>query len=333
MKNFLWLVRREYWENRGGFLWAPVITGIVILALTLMGIITAEVFRSRAGVHINGIDFSALSANMSAEQLNGLAKMLDASLLIPGSVIGVVMFVVLFFYCIHSLWDDRRDRSILFWKSLPISDLSTVLSKAVSALVLVPIIAIIVSVLAGWLSLLMLAIAGSFHDLNLWSMLWTLPHPLRLAWTLVCLLPLYLLWALPSVGWLMLCSAAARGKPMRWAIALPIGIGVLLGWFNIMGTVGLSVTWYWHHIALRALFSLLPGSWVFGSEHGWSMVDAGGDGVRLHAPQGLLGGDSSLLDISNSYATLGTPAMLIGIAVGVALLAAAVWVRRRRSEL
>ena len=50
MKTFYWLVKREFWENRGSFLFAPVICGGVVLLLTLMGVIAGEVFRSRAGV-------------------------------------------------------------------------------------------------------------------------------------------------------------------------------------------------------------------------------------------------------------------------------------------
>ena len=39
-------------------------------------------------------------------------------------------FLVGVFYCLDALHGERRDRSILFWKSLPVSDLTTVLAKA-----------------------------------------------------------------------------------------------------------------------------------------------------------------------------------------------------------
>jgi len=35
MKTFYWLVKREFWEHKGGFFWAPVISGIVFLELAL----------------------------------------------------------------------------------------------------------------------------------------------------------------------------------------------------------------------------------------------------------------------------------------------------------
>ena len=53
---------------------------------------------------------------------------------------------VVFFYCLGSLYDERKDRSVLFWKSLPVSDRDTVLSKALSALVVAPTLAIAVGI-------------------------------------------------------------------------------------------------------------------------------------------------------------------------------------------
>ncbi|HEY1588171.1 MAG TPA: ABC-2 transporter permease, partial [Rhodanobacter sp.] len=181
MKTFYWLVKREFWEHRGSFVWAPIITGGVVLLLTLMSIITGEVFRARGGVHVNGIDFNTITAHMGADALDTIGKALDISILTPVVLIGIVLFVVVFFYSLNSLYDDRRDRSILFWKSLPISDRDTVLSKVACATVLAPAIAIVTSVVTGLLVLVMLAITASFHGANLWQMLWTLPHPFRIA--------------------------------------------------------------------------------------------------------------------------------------------------------
>ncbi|GAE49902.1 membrane protein [Xanthomonas arboricola pv. pruni str. MAFF 311562] len=61
----------------------------------------------------------------------------------------MVLAFVVFFYSLGSLYDDRRDRSVLFWKSLPVSDVQTVLSKAAWALLLAPLIAIVIGVLVG----------------------------------------------------------------------------------------------------------------------------------------------------------------------------------------
>ncbi|MDN5923518.1 MAG: hypothetical protein L0H70_00805, partial [Xanthomonadales bacterium] len=281
MKTFYWLVKREFWENRGSFLWAPVITGIIVLVLDIMGLITAEVFRSRANVVINGIDFNAFAQHLDAEHLHTLSKMLDAGMMLPSMLIGLVLFVVVFFYCIHALWDDRNDRSILFWKSLPVSDLSTVLSKVFCATLLAPAISIIVSVAVGWSILLLMAITGAFHGINLFHLLWSLPHPFHFIAVMVGMLPIYALWALPCVGWLLLCSASARGKPMRWAIGLPVGVGVLASWLHILDMFEGGFGWYWKNIAGRALLSVLPGSWV-AADNSLSFHNGSGEVVGKH---------------------------------------------------
>ncbi|MFS6583537.1 hypothetical protein WHJ83_14245, partial [Staphylococcus aureus] len=131
------------------------------------------------------------------------------------------------------LYDDRRDRSLLFWKSLPLSDTATVLSKVVAGTVVAPLIALICGVLTGIAMLLLFAITLSFHGVNLWHLL-TYAHPFRVIGNLIGSIPLYALWALPSAGWLLLCSAWARGKPFLWAAALPVAVGLMLGWFNLM---------------------------------------------------------------------------------------------------
>ncbi|HVC18037.1 MAG TPA: ABC-2 transporter permease [Rhodanobacter sp.] len=325
MKTFYWLVKREFWEHQGSFLWAPVITGGIMLLLTLMGITAAEVFRMRSGVQINGIDFNAITAHMDADALAKLGQAFDVTILLPAVLIGIVMFVVIFFYCLGSLYDDRRDRSILFWKSLPISDRDTVLSKVACAALLAPAIAIVTSVVTGLLMLILMTITASLHGANLWQML-TLAHPFRVTVNMLGMIPLYAVWALPTVGWLMFCSAWARNKPFLWALIIPVGSGVVVSWFNLMGLFSLSDSWFWGNVVGRALLSLFPGSWVPGqipSNVGSKFGQMAPDNHRIF-------GD--MLDLSHNYAALVSPQFLIGAAAGLALLAGAIWFRRWRDD-
>jgi len=227
-----------------------------------------------------------------------------------------VLGFVVFFYCLGALYDDRRDRSILFWKSLPISDASTVLSKVVSATVLAPVIAIVVGIVVGMLQLLIVAITLSFHGVNVWQLL-VLAHPFKVMFNLIGYTPLYVLWALPAVGWLLLCSAWARNKPFLWAVALPVATGLLISWFGIMGLFNLPTTWFWRNVVQRSLFSVFPGtgSLFGGMPHNVSNID------------GL-----SVLDLSTTYQLLGSPDLWIGVAAGAALLAGAIWFRRWRDD-
>jgi ABC-2 type transport system permease protein len=240
---------------------------------------------------------------------------LDIAMYSAMALIFVVLGFVVFFYCLGAIYDERRDRSILFWKSLPLSDSETVLSKVVSATVVAPVIATLAGIAAGILQLLMVAITLSFHGVNVWQLL-MLAHPVRVTLNMIGHIPLYLLWALPSVGWLMACSAWARTKPFLWAIALPVATGLLVTWFGIMGLFNLPAGWFWQNIVARALFSAFPGaSLIAGDEF-------------IHT------GDRNLdfMNLSNTYHLLGSVNLWVGVAVGAALIAAAVWFRRWRDE-
>lgn len=320
MKTFYWLIKREFWEHRGGFLWAPVVTGSIFLVLNLMAIITAEVLSARHGVHIGGNDIQMMMRHADAGDLAQVGAAADVAMISSMGMIGIVMGIVVLFYCLGSLYDDRRDRSILFWKSLPVSNTNTVLSKVVSAAVLAPVIAVLVSIACGLLQLVMFAIVLSFHGLNVWQVL-TLTHPIRAVAWLLSNIPLYALWALPAIGWLMLCSSGARSKPFLWAVAVPVLLGLLVSWFGIMGLFNESSAWFWTNIVQRALLSVFPGSNLVFDRH--STLNMGGldDNDPL-----------AVLSPMHTYGLLASPALWIGVIAGAVLIAGAVWFRRVRDD-
>jgi ABC-2 type transport system permease protein len=320
-KNTYWLVKREFWEHRGGFFWAPIITGGVFLLLNIMGIITAEVLGARHGINFGASGgLQRVIADMDAGDLSKVGLALDIAMYSAMGLLVVVLGFVVFFYCLGALYDDRRDRSILFWKSLPISDSGTVLSKVISATVLAPIIAVIVGIIVGMLQLLILAVTLSFHGVNVWQLL-VLAHPFRVMFNLIGYIPLYVLWALPSVGWLLLCSAWARNKPFLWAVALPVASGLIISWFGIMGLFDLPATWFWKNIVQRGLFSTFPGT--------GSMFGSNGESMANH-----VAGNPNLgfMDLGNTYQLLASTNLWIGVLVGLGLLAGAVWFRRWRDD-
>ncbi|MDE2155568.1 MAG: hypothetical protein KGJ32_06695 [Xanthomonadaceae bacterium] len=321
MKNMLWLVKREFWEHRGGFFWAPVIAGGIFLLLNLMAIVTAEVIGAQHGIHISdGGDLRQIMSQMDAGDMSKVGMALDLAMYSTTGLLSVVLGFVVFFYCLGALYDDRRDRSILFWKSLPISDASTVLSKVISATVLAPLIAVAAGIAFGMLHLLMLTIVLSFHGVDVWHLL-LLAHPLRVTVNLIGYIPLYVLWALPTVGWLMLCSAWARNKPFLWAVALPVATGLLVSWFGIMGLFDLSSGWFWENIVARGLFSAFPGTGsVFGVDH------------RQMAHQLAANPGLRFMDLADNYQLLGSANLWIGVLAGGGLLAAAIWFRRWRDD-
>lgn len=321
MKTFYWLVKREYWENRGGFLWAPIVTGCIFLALNIMAIVTAEVIGARHGFSVGGNNLQALISRADAGDLHKLGAALDITLISVMMILSIVVGIVVLFYCLGSLYDDRRDRSILFWKSLPVSNTSTVLSKVACATLLVPAIAVVAGIVFGMLQLVMLALVLSFHGVNVWQVL-TLAHPLRAAASLISGLPVYALWAIPAVGWLMLCSSWARSKPFLWAVAVPLVAGLMVTWFGLMGLFNLPTSWFWSNIVQRMLLSVFPASSVIYNDHQLQIsagIDDGIDPLALFSP-------------GHTYSLLASPNLWIGVAAGVAMIAAAIWFRRVRDD-
>jgi ABC-2 type transport system permease protein len=320
MKTLYWLVKREFWEHRGGFFWAPVITAGVFLLLNVMGIITGEVFGVRHGFHFNGNNLEDISQAvhaMDAHQMQMVGALLDVAMLSSSVLICTVFAFVAFFYYLGSLYDDRRDRSILFWKSLPISDSATVISKVIAAVVVAPIIVVICGVLAGIVMLLLLAFTLALHGASVWALL-TLSHPFHVIGFMIGSIPVYLLWALPTIGWLMLCSAAAKTKPFLWAVAIPVAIGIVISWFHLLNFSNLNTGWYWHNVFTRALFSVVPGGWLHYS----------GPNNPNNDPQAI----TDFLSLSNSYEVLGSANIWIGAVLGIAMLAGATWFRRWRDD-
>jgi ABC-2 type transport system permease protein len=317
-KTMYWLVKREFWEHRGGFFWAPIITGGVFLLLNIMGIIAAEVIGAQHNINFGASGgLRHVIADMDTGDLSKVGFALDMAMYSAMGLLIVVLGFVVFFYCLGALYDDRRDRSILFWKSLPISDTSTVLSKIISATMLAPIVAVVTGIIVGMLQLLILAVTLSFHGVNVWQLL-VLAHPFRVMANLIGYIPLYVLWALPSVGWLLLCSAWARNKPFLWAVALPVATGLLVSWFGIMGLFDLPTTWFWKNIVQRGLFSVFPGTGsVFGHQ----------DGIAVSSNQGM-----DFMDLGNTYQLLASTNLWIGVVVGLGLLAGAIWFRRWRDD-
>jgi ABC-2 type transport system permease protein len=322
MSTFTWLVKREYWEYRGGFLWAPVTIAAVFLALMIIVLISAELAAQQHGINVNGIQLDLLKQSLSPEHVAKLNAGMDVGLLTLGFPIGIGLFFVVFFYTLGSLYNDRSDRSVLFWKSLPISDLHTVLAKVVAASLLAPAFAIVAMMALQLGFLILMTLFAAINGVNAISVLWSPLHLIRL-WTLMILMiPVNALWALPTIGWLLLCSSFVRSKPFLWAVMLPLGAGFVVSWVHVMQQMALPNGWFWEHVVGRLLLSLVPGGWI-NQDTFRSLQHAGND-----VPEAVAG----LLSFDTIGAQLTSPDLLIGAVAGIAMIAAAVYFRRRRTE-
>lgn len=322
MKTFAWLLKREYWEHRGGFLWAPVITCSVLLFMVLVGMVIAEAaLRMHINdVHINiGVPLSQLAGAMTPQQVAQFEFGLGASMLGFGSIVGIVLGFVLFFYLLGALYNDRSDRSVLFWKSLPISDRDTVLSKVATATVVAPLIAFAALIAMQIGIVVLLSLFVLLHGGNPFALVLGAPALPLMFVKMLLALPLNALWMLPTVGWLLACSAATRSKPFLWALLLPVMLGALNGVSGLMGMPSLSARIMWDDGVLRLIGSTFQG-WVTLLPLG--VPGAGFDPLR-----------QQVLDFGQIAYAYMAPELWIGAVIGIALIAAAVWFRRHASDL
>ncbi len=329
--KFKLLLKREYWEHKGGFLWAPLVAGGISLMLTVMAFIVAEVAARRAistgglkidgEIVVNGLDLAALTRTLDADKLQQLAQGIDLSLLMASLWPFVVLNFVVFFYCLGSLYDDRKDRSVLFWKSLPLSDAQTVLSKVVSATLVAPVLTVAISLATMAVFMLLLSIMVMVHGGNPMELLWAPASPLKIVAGLMAGIPVFALWSLPTVGWLMLCSAWARTKPFLWALMVPLFTGIVVTWFELMKLFDLDSSWFWTNIVGRMLL---------GTVYGIDMLYRGG-ALEGSGPNGMEGVLSQFY-ASSILSSLAMPGLWIGAAAGAVMIFIAIRLRRWRDE-
>jgi ABC-2 type transport system permease protein len=194
MRRFVWSVRRELWENRSIYV-AP----LAVAAVLVFGFLIATSLGKR---------------HASADTFTVAAVLIMATVTIVG-----------LFYSLDALHSERRDRSILFWKSLPVSDLTTVLSKASIPLVVLPLFGFVLT-LATQFIMLVLGSAVRLGTGQSVATLWSQVSFVQMSLVLLYhILTSHGLWYAPIYGWLLLVSAWSRRAPFLWAVMPPLAIG------------------------------------------------------------------------------------------------------------
>jgi ABC-2 type transport system permease protein len=201
---FYWSIRRELWENR----WIYVGQLAVAVVFLLVFLINMTVWLAR----------------LKGSSITDSEKYWDAVALPYNIGAGVMMGTLILmsvFYCADALYGERRDRSVLFWKSLPVSDSTVVLAKASIPLVILPLLTIAVTIAMHLIMLIMssvvlpatgMSIASLWRELSIFQLWGMLAYHLFLV---------HAIWPFPVYCWLMLVSGWARRATLLWA-ALPV---------------------------------------------------------------------------------------------------------------
>jgi ABC-2 type transport system permease protein len=285
-RPFYWSVRRELWENRSIYIAPLIVAAVQVFGFAISTIGLAD--RRRAVLLLDPAHQRA-----AIEQPYDLAAMMMI----------FIVFIVGVFYCLDALHGERRDRSILFWKSLPVSDLTTVLSKVTIPLVVLPLISFAITVCVQSIMLLETSVVLIFHRMSpatTWANVPVFQNWLVLLYGLVAIA----LWHSPIYGWLLLVSGWARRATFLWAVLPLLAIGI----FERV-TFGTS---HFGSLVMKRLMGFAPGAFDFNPHHSIAI--------------------GSLTQLTPGR-YLSTSALWIGLVVAAAFLAVAVRLRRYRGPI
>ena len=280
-----WSVRRELWEIRSIYWAPPIVAGIALVGFAISAVGLPE--RRRALLLLD-----PAQARAAVEKPYDIAAM----------VLILTAFLVGTFYCLDALHGERRDRSILFWKSMPVSDLTTVISKASIPLVVLPAITIVL-IAVTQLAMMLLTDAlllASGQSASTWALYPFFDHLAILLYGLVALT----LWHAPIYGWLLLVSVWARRATFLWAV-LPLFA------IMILERIGFHTSYF---------ASLLKYRLIGGVGEAFA-VHAQGTHFALGMPD------------PDPLKFVASPGLWTGLAVAVGLLVATARLRRYREPL
>lgn len=281
-----WSIRRELWENRSIYI-APLAVAVVVL---LGFLISTGKLPQRA-------------RDASAMDPAAYGGMLDHPYGIAATLILLTAFLVGVFYSLDALHGERRDRSILFWKSLPVSDSATVLAKASIPLVILPLLVFVIIVATQLIMLFVGTVVLLVNGLSA-APLWTQLPLFRMALALLYTLVVLTLWYAPVYGWLLLVSGWARRATFLWAV-LPL-------------------------LVLCVVEKIAFGTWYLASLLKYRSIGWFSEAFNVSAHNGVPLDPLALLD---PVRFLSTPGLWIGLVVAAAFLAAAIGLRRYREPI
>jgi ABC-2 type transport system permease protein len=205
-RPFYWSVWREMWENHSIYIAPLIVSGIILFG----SFVTA--------FHLSGRRQNALLLDPARRR---------AAIELPYDIAAMMLiftaFIVGVFYCLDALHGERRERSILFWKSLPVSDLTTVLSKATIPLLVLPLVSFAITVFTQFIMLLIstAALVPSGLAATTWANFNLFQQSLVLLYGLAAIA----LWHAPIYGWALLVSGWARRATFLWAVVPLLAIG------------------------------------------------------------------------------------------------------------
>ncbi len=300
--NQLALIKREFWEHRS--IWVtPAAIAVVTILMAATGLVIGDSFRYAADLALVG------ASNVGDAERRAL---LIGALSGVTFLFVIAMWILTIFYCLDSLYAERKDKSILFWRSLPITDTETIVSKLLVAVLAIPLVTLAAVIVTQLANLIIMSFWVNAKGGSPGHLLWDFGAIFDIwAATLIFLIAVPL-WLAPFIGWFLFVSAYAKRSPLLVAF-LPIFVLPMLERM-ILGSKFLA----------RAIFVRSGQMPLFGDIDPRTIFDD--DRMRLTTDT------VSILSVMDLGKFLTSPSLWTGIIVCALFLAAAVYVRRYRDE-
>lgn len=304
MMNQLALVRREVWEHRS--IWVtPAAVALVVTLLTLAMFVAASKFGEIT-------DMAIIGASSVGDHERRMALL--ATLLGYTSVFLISMWILTIFYCLDSLYAERKDKSILFWRSLPITDAETVISKALTAMVFIPLVTFAAVAVSHLVNLVLISLWVNSEGGSAGHLIWG-SVPLFDTWLALLIVLLAIpLWISPLLGWFLFVSAWTKRNPFLTAF-LPLAV------LPILEYVILRSHLLWDAITARLSMQSMP---LFSIDPDLIFDDESFRNLRLE--------DLSLLKLLDISKLLSSQELWVGLIVCGLFVTAAIYIRRYRDD-
>jgi ABC-2 type transport system permease protein len=298
------LIWRELLEHRAIYL-TPIVIALLTILLSIAAIVAASSFDHAVNMGILG------ATNLGANERSAAITVMMISL---SEIFIMAMWILIVFYCLDALYSERKDRSILFWRSLPLTDFETVLSKFLTAIIVIPVITFAVIVVTQLIVFLIASMWLGGRGANPWHLIWT-AAPFLNNWTAILLFLLaFTVWLSPFVGWFLFVSAYTKRSPFLTAF-LPIAVLPLLEWIAFR-TSAIAEAFFIRSVKMP-LLDLDKISTILKNGDHMQMANEVSPGL-LH-----------WLDVAGFFGSVG---MWSGLVVCGLFLTAAIYVRRYRDE-
>lgn len=319
-KKLLTQVKRELWENKIRFVYAPIVVTVLLLGIMSVGVLKLGMSFAEGGVQFRDgatighgssndsrVDMQTMLAKIESDGSNIYNMVIAGTTFANTSLLVLVFSFVLLAYAHSCLFDDRKQKDILFWRSLPVSETTNVLVKLGFMLLYAPLVIFVLNLVVGIFVLICATVFFSYHGAALSDLFVAIGHSdialIAPCILMSCLLSLLLL--LPVIGFIFLSSAWAKKSPFLFSSVLPVGLIILD-----------KISQEWFSINLQVIDTLRSY---------WVMFFNSSSRVAKYYMS-----DSNQLSIFDANLATG---LLISIAIGAAFVAASIWLRNNRYEI